>query len=357
MVVTSMRNELPSRMPAWRIHSLGSIVPGREPLMLDDVPVPYPGPGELLLKVVACGVCHTELDEIEGRTAPPRLPVTPGHQVVGSVVSVGLGCTRQLAGRLVGVGWIHSSCGQCRWCRCGLENLCPNFKACGRDQDGGYAPFMTVPEQFAAPLPAGLHPAQAAPLLCAGAVGLRSIRLCDISDGQPVGLTGFGASGHLVLQMLKFLYPASAVSVFARSSTERDLARRLGADWAGDTLDSPPGLLAAIIDTTPAWKPVVAALGVLEPAGKLVINAIAKEADDQEQLLELDYPRHLWLEKIVRSVTNVTRADIRDCLQMAVDIPLRPKIRTFAFPQANTALHSLREDGRGGACVLMMDPT
>lgn len=344
---------IPTSMRALRIHALGPLRPGDTPLSLDSVPVPRPGEGEVLLRVRACGVCHTELDEIEGRTPPPRLPITPGHQVAGEVVAEGDHCELGLTGRHVGVAWLFSSCGRCHYCRSGLENLCGEFKGSGRDHDGGYADYMVVPELNAHPVPDGLSAVQAAPLLCAGAVGLRAIRLASLNDGEVVGLTGFGASGHLVLQMLQHLYPKSPVMVFARNPVERDFARQLGADWSGDTHEAPPRACHAIIDTTPAWGPVLAALEALAPAGRLVINAIAKEAGDVDCLREIDYQRHLWREKQVRTVTNVTRADVRECLALAAVIPLQPEVTVLPLEQANQALQALRFGAQRGAKVLV----
>jgi len=347
-------NGPPRLMRARRIARIEPVDADWEGLEAARLEVPDPGQGEVLLRVIACGVCHTELDEIEGRTPPPRLPVIPGHQVIGEVVAEGPGCELGLTGQRVGVGWIHSSCGNCAFCTGGRENLCPEFWGCGRDADGGYAEFMRVPEQFAVPVPEPLDSLSAAPLLCAGAVGLRAIRLCGLADGQPVGLTGFGASGHLVLQMLGHLYPASPVYVFARSPRERGFALELGADWAGDTADAPPRPPAAIIDTTPAWKPVLAALAALEPGGCLVINAIAKEAGDLDELLKLDYQKHLWRERVLRTVTNVTRADIRDCLDLAARIPLQAAVEAYPLEGASEALRAVRSGGQRGARVLQI---
>ena len=227
-------------MHAMRMHRIGPVDAVRPPLQMDRIGRPEPGPGEVLLQVTACGVCHTELDEIEGRTPPPVLPMTPGHQVVGVVQAEGPGCLMELAGKRVGVAWIHSACGRCRWCREGRENLCPGFRATGRDAPGGYAEYMVVPEAFAHQIPKPIGDLEATPLLCAGAVGYRALRLCELADGQRLGLTGFGASGHLVLQMARHLYPGSPVLVFARSASERAFALELGAAWAGDTSERPP---------------------------------------------------------------------------------------------------------------------
>lgn len=346
---------LPRVMRAQRIHAIASFNQDPEPLVLENVERPEPAAGEVLVKVAYCGVCRTELDEIEGRTPPARLPMIPGHQVVGEVVLQDEECKLALLGWQVGVAWIHYSCGDCDYCQSGLENLCSQFRGCGRDAPGGYAEFMAVHEDFAHPLPAGMKSIKFAPLLCAGAVGLRAIRLCGIENGQAVGLTGFGASGHLVIQMLRHLFPASAVHVFARNRQERAFALELGAAWAGDTGDIPPAELAAVIDTTPAWKPVVAALAALAPGGCLVINAISKEAGDRDELLSLDYTRHFWREKILRTVTNVTRKDVRDCLQLAVDIPLDPEVEIYPLEAANRALREIKEGGIRGAKVLQID--
>ena len=340
------------QMRAMRIHRLAPVRPDSDSLSRDSVAVPQPGPGELLLEVRACGVCRTELDEIEGRTPPPELPMTPGHQVVGRVVQTGAGSSAAWIWQRVGVAWIHSACGHCTWCRRGLENLCPDFCACGRDVDGGYAEFMTVNENFAHPLPDAISDSQAAPLLCAGAVGYRALRLCELADGDPIGLTGFGASAHLVLAMARHLYPTSNIYVFARNPSERAFALELGAAWAGDTLETPLMPLSAVIDTTPAWQPVLAALERLTPGGRLVINAIRKEPDDREILGQLDYERHLWQEKQLLTVANVTRQDVRDCLELAARVPLQPQVSEYPLEQANRALQELKAGHIRGAKVL-----
>ena len=324
----------------------------RHPLTPGHAPDPVVTADEIVLKVGACGVCHTELDEIEGRTPPSFFPVIPGHQVVGRVVERGARVTRLQIGDRVGVGWIFSACGVCTWCRTDRENLCEQFRATGRDAHGGYAEFIRVREAFAIPIPAELSDSEAAPLLCAGAIGYRSLRLAGIQDGQTLGLTGFGASAHLVLKMVRHQYPKSDVFVFARSEQERLFARELGAAWSGDTEDTPPELLDAIIDTTPVWRPIVTALKNLKSGGRLVINAIRKEDADKDSLLGLDYPHHLWLEKEIKSVANVTRRDIRECLDLAARIPIKPEYREYALEDANQALLELKEQKIRGAKVL-----
>lgn len=332
-----------------RIVSLAETDAPLEPVEMQD---PVPGKSEVLLKVNVCGVCHTELDEIEGRTPPPQLPVVPGHQVVGEVIAMGQGAHRFSPGERVGVGWIHSACGECQHCLSGRENLCRGFRATGRDVNGGYAEFMTVPEAFAHPIPSVFTDSQAAPLLCAGAIGYRSLRLAGVGDGQNLGLTGFGASAHLVLMMARHLYPRAKVFVFARSAKEREFAHELGAAWAGDTTDRPPVKLHAVIDTTPAWKPVVEALACLGPGGRLVVNAIRKEDADKDYLLNLEYPGHLWMEKEIKSVANVTRPDISGFLELAAQIPILPEVREYPLEEANRALLELKMGGVRGAKVL-----
>lgn len=325
-----------------------------EPLVLRQVPVPEPGPGELLLRVLACGVCRTELDEIEGRTRPPVYPVVPGHEVVGLVEAAGPGADGSRTGQRVGVGWFYSSCGSCEYCREGNENLCSEFRATGRDADGGYAQYMKVPEGSAFPVPEALDEVAAAPLLCAGAIGYRSLRLTGIRDGDPLGLTGFGGSAHLVLKMVRAVYPATEVCVFARDPGERDFAMELGAVWAGDTSDTSPVRLRAVIDTTPAWKPVVEAMRNLAPGGRLVINAIRKEDADRSALLGLDYARHLWMEREIKSVANVSPGDIREFLRLAGEEGLEPETSRYPLEEANLALGELRRGGVRGAKVLVM---
>ncbi|MEW6266865.1 MAG: zinc-dependent alcohol dehydrogenase family protein [Thermodesulfobacteriota bacterium] len=342
-------------MKAMVLKRIQRLEEDREPLDLLDLPVPAPGEKELLIRVSACGVCHTELDEIEGRTPPPKLPVILGHQIVGRVEKNGALAARFHEGDRVGVGWIGSACGDCPYCRRGLENLCPEFQATGRDVNGGYAQYTVVKEDFAYPVPGTFADAEAAPLLCAGAIGYRSLRLAGLEDGQPLGLSGFGASAHLVLKMARHLLPRSKVQVFARGGREREFALELGADWAGDHDQEPPEKPAAIIDTTPVWRPIILALRHLAPAGRLVINAIRKEETDKEHLIGLDYPAHLWLEKEIKSVANVARSDVSEFLDLAARIPLRPEIKRFDLAEANRALMELKERKIRGAKVLVME--
>ena len=334
------------------LNEITSMEKNQSPLILANLPEPVPGDKEILIKISACGVCHTELDEIEGRTPPPHLPVILGHQVVGMVSAMGKSASRFKKGDRVGVAWIYSACGSCDYCRNGQENLCLNFKATGRDVNGGYAEYMKVSEDFAYHIPEVFSDMEAAPLLCAGAIGYRSLRLSGLEDGQNLGLTGFGASAHLMLMIVRHKYPHCRVFVFARSEKERSFARELGAAWAGDTEEESPEKLHSIIDTTPAWKPVVDALKNLAPGGRLIINAIRKEKQDKEYLLRLDYPEHLWLEKEIKSVANVTRADVREFLTLAAEIPVKPTLEEYALTDANKALFDLKRKKIRGAKVL-----
>jgi len=341
-------------MKAMVLHRICDLTQTREPLEFAEVPAPVPGSNELLVRVSACGVCHTELDEIEGRTPPPTLPMILGHQVVGIVEQAPQHSSIQRGDR-VGIAWIFSSCGHCEYCLSGNENLCAQFKATGRDANGGYAQYMTVPERFAYPIPANFNDVDAAPLLCAGAIGFRSLSLTNLKNGQLLGLTGFGASGHLVLMMARHKYPQSPVYVFARSEKERAFAQELGAAWVGDSEAESPEKLHTIIDTTPVWKPAVAAMKNLRTGGRLVINAIRKENADQSALAQLDYPSHLWLEKEIKSVANVARSDVSEFLQLAATIPIRPEVQVYPLRQANTALLELKERKIRGAKVLIID--
>jgi propanol-preferring alcohol dehydrogenase len=339
-------------MKAMVLERITRIQDNGQPLKMTDLPRPSPSAGEVLLRVLVCGVCHTELDEIEGRTAPPELPVVLGHEVVGEVIELGQGAEALHKGDRLGVAWIYSACGHCEYCRSGRENLCPYFEATGRDANGGYAEYMVVPAAYAYPIPENLKDAEAAPLLCAGAVGYRSLRLTGIKDGDTLGLTGFGGSGHLVLKMVKHKFPRSRIYVFARNPDEQAHARELGAVWAGDTADDAPEKLHAIIDTTPAWKPLVEALEQLKPGGRLVINAISKEAGDQDYLQKLNYPKHLWMEKEIKSVANVTRRDVREFLELASTAPIRPDFQEYPLEKANQALLELKQGKIRGAKVL-----
>ncbi|HLO33226.1 MAG TPA: zinc-dependent alcohol dehydrogenase family protein [Anaerolineales bacterium] len=339
------------------LESLGKVEPSHPPLSLAQQPDPTLSEGEVLLHVTRCGVCHTELDEIEGRTPPPHLPVVLGHQVVGTVEEGSRSETTEVitTGQRVGVAWIASACGHCQYCLSGQENLCPEFKATGRDLNGGYAEYMTARTDFVHPIPDAISDSEAAPLLCAGAVGYRALKLCNLRDGQSLGLTGFGGSNHIVLKTAKYRYPNSKLFVFSRNPQEREFALSLGATWAGAINDVPPQGLDAIIDTTPVWSPDLEALKRLKPGGRLVINAIRKEEVDKEVLLKLDYPSQLWMEKEIKSVANVTRADVREFLQLAAEAKIKPDYQEYELEDANQALFEMKQGKIRGAKVLRVD--
>jgi propanol-preferring alcohol dehydrogenase len=339
-------------MRAMVLVRSSQVTPGARPLEWRDVGVPQLRQDEVLIRVRACGVCHTDLDEIEGRTQPSSLPRIPGHQIVGTIESTGSAVDAPACGSRVGVAWLSRTCGRCRFCLTGNENLCADFVSTGLDVDGGYAELVAVPATATFPIPETFSDVEAAPLLCAGAIGYRSLELAGIEDGDALGLSGFGASAHLVLQLARHRYPRSPVFVFARGEADRQFARDLGATWAGDTLASPPSPLAAIIDTTPAWRPVVTSLRHLDRGGRLVINAIRKDDRDKAELLSLDHARDLWLEREIKSVANITRADVRDFLQAAAAIPLRPRVTTFPLADANDAIAALASGRHPGAIVL-----
>jgi propanol-preferring alcohol dehydrogenase len=327
------------------------------PLKLQDLPVPEPGPGQIRIKVTVCGACHTELDEIEGRL-PPALPIIPGHQVVGTVDALGTGAGRFKPGDRVGIAWIYSACGKCEFCKAGNENLCPDFRGTGCDAHGGYAEYAVISENFVYPIPNAFSDAQAAPLLCAGAIGYRALRLTGLTDGQTLGLFGFGASAHIVIQIAKHKFPNCHVYVFTRpgQTEHQNLARKLGADWVGATSDTPPRNLHCAIDFTPAWTPIVEAMRVLDKGGRVVVNAIRKETKDQQALLGLDYSTHLWQEKELKSVANIARRDAEEFLPLAAEIPIAPEVTEFPLEQANDVLISLKQGNMHGAAVLRVSP-
>ena len=310
-----------------------------------DVPIPEPKSGEILVKVSVCGVCHTELDEIEGRLQT-KSPVIPGHQIVGRVAGLGTGASRFKIGDRVGIAWINSACGKCHFCLDGNENLCADFKGTGCHADGGYAEYAVISEKFAFPIPNKFTDAQAAPLLCAGAIGYRDLKLSGIKPGQIPGLFGFGASAHIVIQLAK--YQGYRVFVFTRGEEHRRLARELGADWAGDLEDKPPQKVNCAIDFTPIGETVPMALNVLEKGGRLVIAVIRK----QNPIPPMDYARLLWDEKEIKSVANITRKDAEEFLPLAAKIPIIAEVQEFVLTEANEALLLLKQVKIRGAAIL-----
>jgi propanol-preferring alcohol dehydrogenase len=320
------------------------------PLKLVDLPVPTPDSKQILVKVSACGVCHTELDEIEGRLSPTKLPIILGHEIVGRVERLGDTTSKFKKGDRVGIAWINWACGKCSFCLKGEENLCDKAKWTGKDVGGGYAQYTVVSEDFAYPIPKRFTDLEAAPLLCAGVIGYRALRLSGMEDNQVLGLYGFGASAHIVIQIAKYKFPNCRVFVFTRPGQRehQDLAKRLGADWVGATGDIPPEKLNCAIDFTPVGVTVREALRVLEKGGRLVINAIRKETP----IPELDYAQHLWHEKEIKSVANVTRKDAQEFLSLAAKIPIVPEVQEFKLEEVNDALILLKEGKIRGAGVL-----
>jgi propanol-preferring alcohol dehydrogenase len=318
------------------------------PLDMVDLPIPEPGPNQILVKVSTCGICHTELDQIEGRLVPPRLPVVLGHEIVGTVEGLGSRAGRHRIGDRVGIAWIHSSCGTCKFCKRGNENLCDEFQATGLHADGGYAQYTVVPEDFANPIPKVFSDLEAAPLLCAGVIGYRALRLSGAGQGDVLGLYGFGASAHIAIQVAK--HWGCKVFVFTRPGQKdhQQLAKKLGADWLGATGEAPPRRLGCAIDFTPVGEPVKEALAVLEKGGRVVINAIRKV----NPIPALDYAKYVWHEKEIKSVANVTRQDAVEFLPLAAEIGIRPKVQAFELESANHALLLLKQGRIRGAGVL-----
>lgn len=318
------------------------------PLEPADLPTPTAEDNQILVKVSVCGACHTDLDEVEGRLKPTKSPIVLGHQVVGKVTGKGKDVTKFKIGDRVGITWLYSACGKCDFCQTGSENLCEQAKWTGKDADGGYAEFTVIGENFAYPIPQEFTDPQAAPLLCAGVIGYRTLRLADITDGQKIGLFGFGASAHIVIQIIKHKFPNSPVYVFTKTAQHAELAQSLGAVWTGRSGDRPPEKLNKIMDFTPVGQCIRDALGVLERGGRLIINAIRKETP----VPPLDYAKYLWLEKEIKSVANVTRQDAEEFLPLAARIPIAPTIEEFPLSQANEVLRSIKNSKLRAAAVL-----
>jgi propanol-preferring alcohol dehydrogenase len=314
------------------------------PLAPAPLPDPMPGPGQVRLQVHACGICHTDLHTVEGELELPRLPIIPGHQIVGVVDAVGPGVTRFRVGDRAGVGWLNWSCGECTFCRQGRENLCPDARFTGLHVDGGYAQYTVVDQHFAYPIPKGLTDVEAAPLFCAGIIGYRSLRLSEIRPGGRLGLYGFGASAHLAIQVAR--YWGCQVYVFSRGEEHRHLAEGLGAVWTGLAEETPPAALDASIIFAPAGWIVPLALGHLRPGGTLAINAIY-----MSPIPELRYEL-LYGERTLRSVTNYTRQDAEEFLRLAAGIPVRTEVEAFPLEEANEVLQRLKRRQVQGSAVL-----
>jgi propanol-preferring alcohol dehydrogenase len=317
------------------------------PLAQREIPTPSPGAHELRIRVHCCGLCHTDLHTVEGDLPLPKLPVVPGHQIVGVVDAIGRSVHQLKEGDRVGIPWLYSTDGTCQYCLQGLENLCDNGRFTGYHVNGGYAEATVISEDFAHPLPSSFSDENAAPLLCAGIIGYRSYRLSTIGRGERLGLYGFGASAHLVIQLAR--YEGCEVYVFTRAAAHRELAKKLGAAWVGGADENPPGPLDAAIIFAPAGALVRDALRVLRKGGTLALAGIT-----MSPIPELDYSL-LYHEKVVRSVANSTRQDCREFLQLAADANLKTEIRTYPLEQANQGLQDLKHSRIEAAGVLRID--
>lgn len=313
-------------------------------LALRELPDPHPAAGEVRLRIHVCGVCHTDLHVVEGDIPLPKLPLVPGHEIIGVVDEVGEGTTRFREGDTAGAAWLYSACGNCRFCKRGKENLCGSARFTGYSADGGFAEYVVVPEAFAYRVPQGLEHAHAAPLMCAGIIGFRALRLSDIEPGRRLGLYGFGASAHIAIQVAR--YWGCEVFVFTRSQEHRRLAGQLGAAWVGSAEDEPPTRLDSAIIFAPAGPLVPAALRVLEKGGTLALAGI-----HMSPIPEMPYEL-LYGERTIRSVANSTRADGEELLNLAAKIPIRTEVETFRLENANRVLQLLKHSRLRAAGVL-----
>ena len=331
-------------MRSLRLNQPGPIE--ENPLSLEEVARPRPGPGQLLLRVKSCGVCHTDLHTVEGDITPPSLPVTPGHQVVAEIAEIGAGVTGWRVGDRAGVPWLYSTDGTCAYCQQGQENLCPEARFTGFHADGGYAEYMLAEAPFALQLPDTLSDEQAAPLLCAGIIGYRSLRQAELRPGERLGLVGFGASAHLAIQVA--VHWGCPVYVFTRSPHHRQLAESLGAVWTGEVGDRPGVELDRIVTFAPVGSLIPPMLACLRPGGTMAINAI-----HLSPIPEIPYDR-IYGERTLRSVANLTRQDGREFLALAAEIPVRATVQTYPLEAANRALQDLKHSRVEGAAVLTL---
>lgn len=317
-----------------------------DPLVITDLDVPVPRENQVLIRVQACGVCYTDIDIIERRISC-KLPLILGHQVIGTVVETPPHVNKLSTGDRVGIAWIADTCGSCTYCKRGLENLCVDFKATGCNVDGGYAEYTIANVNYVYKLPSNIDPIKLAPLMCAGAVGYRALKLAEMFSGMRLGLFGFGASAHLVIQIARGLYPDAEIYVFSRSQEHRDLAKKLGADWTGHPLETPPKKLDRAIDFTPVGEIITRALELLNPGGKLVVNVIRKQTQ-----INLNYEKHLWEEKEIKSVANVTRRDVMELIEVVSNIPVEINVEEYRLVDVNIALRNLKAAKVKGSAVL-----
>jgi alcohol dehydrogenase, propanol-preferring len=320
-----------------------------KPLRLADVPRPKPAGAEILVRVHACAVCRTDLHVVEGELPPRKSPVIPGHQVVGVVEECGPAAVRFQPGARVGIPWLHRTCGVCEFCRSGRENLCERAEFTGWTADGGYAEYALAPQDFVYALPEGFGDLHVAPLLCAGIIGFRTLRLSGIGSRGRLGMYGFGAAAHVAIQVAR--YWGAEVYAITRDPRHRRLALDLGAVWAGGSDDQPPAPLDAALIFAPAGELVIAALRVLKRGGTVALGGI-----HMSPIPPLDYGL-LYHERVVRSVANNTRNDGEEFLKIAAAIPIRTEVREFPLEQANQALEALKNDAIRGAAVLRVSAT
>jgi len=317
------------------------------PLALREVPLPEPGAGEIVVRVLACAICRTDLHVAEGDLPPHRKHIIPGHQIVGAVHKCGPGSARFKVGDRVGIAWLRSTCGQCHYCRADSENLCPSAKFTGYDEDGGYAEYAAVREDFAYALPTTPDPVAISPLLCAGIIGYRALRRADVKPGGRLGLFGFGSSASIVIQVAR--HWGCTVYVMTRDERHRSMAREFGATWAGSPSDKPPELLDSAILFAPVGDLVPPALEALDRGGTLALAGIYLT-----DIPKLNYDRHLFYEKNLRSVTANTRQDGNELLKLAMEVPLRPRTTPVALKDANRALQKVKHDSIQGTGVLVI---
>ncbi len=315
------------------------------PLELVDIPVPEPGPHEIRIKVNVCGICHTDLHTVEGELLAPKRPIIPGHQIVGIIEKLGKGVIRFKEGDRVGIAWLYSTCGKCSFCQGGNENLCNDARFTGYHVDGGYTQYTIVPEDFAYQIPSNFSDREAAPLLCAGIIGYRALRLSEVRHGQRLGLYGFGASAHIAIQVA--IYWGCEVYVFTRSKEHQELARELGAVWTGLAKDNPSKKLNSAVIFAPVGELVLDALRVLEKGGTIALAGIY-----MTPIPEMDYSQYLYYERGIRSVTASTRRDGQELLELAAKIPIRTETQSFPLEEANRALQLLKRGEINGAGVL-----
>ena len=331
-------------MKAWVLTQPAPVE--TNPLELSDVPVPEPGPDEVLVRVNACGLCRTDLHVVEGELPPKKPGVVPGHQIVGVIEQAGAVATKYPVGTRVGIPWLHKTCGRCAFCMSGRENLCDSPDFTGYSVDGGYAQYAAALEDFVYPIPDGFGDLEAAPLLCAGIIGFRCLRIAAVKAGANLGIYGFGAAGHVCIQVAR--YWNTRVFVCTREEKHQRLAVELGAVWAGAAMDEPPEKLDASIIFAPAGELVPPALQALKKGGTLVLGGI-----HMSDIPSLTYPL-IYHERSIRSVANNTREDGREFMKVAAEIPIRTEVQVFSLERANQALNALKHDGIRGAGVLKM---